>query len=73
MADFIGDVANDGVEDPTEQKIERVAQQVLEDIQLGLIDDVTIALEQRLADAGVELRPEAIDNLAEDIENEASR
>lgn len=73
MADFIRDVADDGVEDPTELKIEQIAEEVLEDIRLGLIDDVASALEKRLAAAGVELRPEAIDNLAEDIENEASR
>lgn len=73
MADFIRDVADDGVEDPTEVKIEQIAEEVLEDIRLGLIDDVASALEKRLAAAGVELRPEAIDNLAEDIENEASR
>jgi hypothetical protein len=73
MADFIRDVADDGVENPTEVKIEQIAEEVLEDIRLGLIDDVASALEKRLAAAGVELRPEAIDNLAEDIENEASR
>jgi hypothetical protein len=74
MIDFAKDVADDGSEDPIELKIAEIAEEVLEDIQHGQVDeDVATVLRQRLEKAGVDLRPESLDSLAEDIENEASR
>lgn len=74
MIDFAKDVADDGSEDLIESKIAEIAEEVLEDIQHGQVDeDVATVLRQRLEKAGVDLRPEALDSLAEDIENEASR
>ena len=72
--DFAKDVADDGSEDLTESKIAEIAEEVLEDIQHGQVDeDVATVLRQRLEKVGVDLRPESLDSLAEDIENEASR
>ncbi|HUG50036.1 MAG TPA: hypothetical protein VLZ78_03470, partial [Terrimesophilobacter sp.] len=74
MINFAKDVADDGSEDLTESKIAEIAEEVLEDIQHGQVDeDVATVLRQRLEKVGVDLRPESLDSLAEDIENEASR
>jgi hypothetical protein len=74
MADFRADIADDGADDPIESTVEEIASEVLEEIKHGQFDgDVAATLEKRLTDAGVQLRPEAIDSLAEDIENDASR
>ena len=74
MIDFAKDVADDGSEDLIESKIAEIAEEVLEDIQHGQVDeDVATVLRQRLEKVGVDLRPESLDSLAEDIENEASR
>jgi hypothetical protein len=74
MADFKADIADDGAEDPIESKVAEIASEVLEDVEHGQIDgDVAAVLEKRLGAAGIQLRPEAIDSLAEDIENDASR
>ena len=74
MINFAKDVADDGSEDLIESKIAEIAEEVLEDIQHGQVDeDVATVLRQRLEKAGVDLRPESLDSLAEDIENEASR
>lgn len=53
--------------------VEQIADDVRDEIRHGQVeDDVSIVLEERLEEAGVELRPESIDDLAEDIENDAS-
>jgi hypothetical protein len=53
--------------------VEQVVEEVRDDIRHGqLEDDVSSVLEDRLTEAGVELRPETIDDLAEDIENDVS-
>jgi hypothetical protein len=53
--------------------VEQVVEEVRDDIRHGQVeDDVTSVLEDRLTEAGVELRPETIDDLAEDIENDVS-
>lgn len=53
--------------------VEQIAEEVRDDIRHGHVeDDVTHVLEDRLDQAGVSLRPEAIDDLAEDIETDAS-
>lgn len=53
--------------------VEHIADDVRDDIRHGQVDDdVTHVLEDRLEEAGVHLRPEAIDDLAEDIETDVS-
>lgn len=61
--------------DSPEQIVEDVVEDVRSDIQLGHVvdDDVSNVLEERLDEVGVDLRPEAVDDLADDIENDASR
>jgi hypothetical protein len=61
-----------GDDDDTEA-VEQVVEDVRDDIRHGQVaDDVSHVLEERLHEAGVELRPEVIDDLAEDIENDVS-
>lgn len=56
-----------------EETVEAVAEDVRSEIRLGHVeDDVTHVLEERLDEAGVHLRPEKVDDLAEDIENDVS-
>ena len=56
-----------------EETAEAVAEDVRSEIRLGHVeDDVTHVLEERLDEAGVHLRPEKVDDLAEDIENDVS-
>ena len=53
--------------------VERVVDEVRDEIRHGHVeDDVTHVLEERLHQVGVDLRPERIDDLAEDIENDVS-
>ena len=50
-----------------------MVEEVRDDILHGQVDDdVSLVLEERLEEAGLEMRPEDIDDLAEDIENDAS-
>lgn len=59
--------------DDRSETIEHVVADVEDDIRHGRIpDDVSHDLEQRLDAAGVELPPEAVDDLAEAIENDVS-
>lgn len=56
-----------------EETVEEIAEDVRSEIRLGHVeDDVTHVLEERLEEAGVHLRPEKVDDLAEDIENDVS-
>lgn len=56
-----------------EETVEEIAEDVRSEIRLGHVeDDVTHVLEERLDEAGVQLRPEKVDDLAEDIENDVS-
>lgn len=56
-----------------EETVEDIAEDVRSEIRLGHVeDDVTHVLEERLEEAGVHLRPEKVDDLAEDIENDVS-
>jgi cobalamin biosynthesis protein CobT len=69
------DFAPDGPSDPsdTEEAVEQVVEEVRDDIRHGQVDeDVTHVLEERLEEAGVSLRPEKVDDLAEEIENDVS-
>jgi hypothetical protein len=53
--------------------VEHIAEDVRDEIRLGHVqDDVSHVLEERLEDAGIDLRPEAVDDLAEEIEKDAS-
>jgi hypothetical protein len=53
--------------------VEEVTDEVLDEIRHGQVeDDVSNVLEDRLEEQGVHLRPETIDDLAEEIENDAS-
>lgn len=56
-----------------EETVEAIAEDVRSEIRLGHVEeDVTHVLEERLDDAGVHLRPEKVDDLAEEIENDVS-
>ncbi|MCS5498004.1 hypothetical protein NY547_12210 [Cnuibacter physcomitrellae] len=79
------DGADPGVVDPADvgtgdgggaadqDTIEDVTDEVRDDIRQGRIeDDVSHVLEERLDEVGVHLRPEVVDDLAEDIENDVS-
>lgn len=58
----------------SEQSIRGIVGDLLADIQLGHIDDdVAHVLAERLRRAGHEVRPEEVEDLAEEIENHASR
>lgn len=53
--------------------VEQVVEDVRDDIRHGHIeDDVSHVLDERLAEAGIGLRPEVVDDLAEEIENDVS-
>lgn len=52
---------------------ESIADEVRDEIRLGHVqDDVSHVLEERFDEAGINLRPEAVDDLAEEIEKDAS-
>lgn len=52
---------------------ESIAEDVRHEIQLGHVqDDVSHVLEERFEEAGIEARPEEVDDLAEEIERDAS-
>jgi hypothetical protein len=55
------------------ETVESIAEDVRDDIRLGHVeDDVTHVLEDRLDEAGISMRPEDVDDLAEEIEKDAS-
>ena len=52
---------------------ESIADEIRDEIRLGHVqDDVSHVLEERFDEAGISLRPEAVDDLAEEIEKDAS-
>ena len=52
---------------------ESIAEEVKDEIRLGHVqDDVSHVLEERFDEAGINLCPEAVDDLAEEIERDAS-
>jgi len=58
----------DGIE-----TVESIADDVRDEIRLGHVeDDVSHVLGERLEEAGIDLRPEDVDDLAEEIERDAS-
>lgn len=55
------------------ETVERIADDLRDDVRLGHVqDDVSHVLEERLEEAGIEMRPEDVDDLAEEIEKDAS-
>jgi hypothetical protein len=55
------------------ETVESIADDIRSDIRLGHIqDDVSHVLEERLRKASISLRPEQIDDLAEEIERDVS-
>ncbi|MCU1570571.1 MAG: hypothetical protein JWR33_1312 [Naasia sp.] len=74
MADFENETTGEGAVGTGAEKVQGIAEQVLADVQTGLVEeDVSALLQQRLDDAGLEVRPEQVDDLAERIEGDASR
>jgi hypothetical protein len=52
---------------------ESIAEDIRHEIRLGHVeDDVSHVLEERFGKAGIELPPEEVDDLAEEIERDAS-
>lgn len=52
---------------------ESIADEVRDEIRLGHVeDDVSHVLEERFEEAGIDLRPEEVDDLAEEIEKDVS-
>jgi len=67
------DKSGSPTDDDETAAVEQVVEEVRDAIRHGQVeDDVSHVLEDRLHEAGVDLRPEAIDDLAEDIENDVS-
>ncbi|MFJ4044291.1 hypothetical protein ACIPV2_00945 [Microbacterium sp. NPDC089987] len=67
------DEHNMAATDDDTEAVEQVVEEVRDEIRHGQVDDdVSNVLEERFDEAGVRLRPEAIDDLAEDIENDVS-
>ena len=57
----------------TTETPESIADEVRDEIRLGHVeDDVSHVLEERFEEAGIELRPEEVDDLAEEIEKDVS-
>lgn len=55
------------------EDVQDIAEDLKDDIRLGHFEEDTSAvLEERLDEAGIRMRPEDVDELAEDIENDAS-
>lgn len=55
------------------ETVESIAEDVRDEIRLGHIeDDVSHVLEVRFDKAGIDLRPEDVDDLAEEIERDVS-
>jgi hypothetical protein len=74
MADFARDLADDETQGGIMAAVQRIAQDVVEDIEHGRVQgDTAEMLERRLRAQHIELRPEVVEALADDIEEEASR
>lgn len=74
MADIAKDIADDGAEHDDEEAVERVAADVLDDIEHGRVEgDTATVISERLEERGIHLREESIESIADDIEEDASR
>lgn len=64
---------NDDAEVDSGETVEHIAEEIRDEIRLGHVqDDVSHVLEERFEEAGINVRPEAVDDLAEEIERDAS-
>ncbi|ELT45662.1 hypothetical protein ACJJV6_05165 [Arthrobacter nitrophenolicus] len=64
---------NDQPESTHAETPETIAEEIRDEIRLGHVqDDVSHVLEERLEEEGIDMRPEDVDELAEDIERDAS-
>ena len=64
---------NDQPESSHVETPETIAEEIRDEIRLGHVqDDVSHVLEERLEAEGIDMRPEDVDELAEDIERDAS-
>jgi hypothetical protein len=67
------DIENPTPPENTAETVERIADDIRDDVRLGHVqDDVSHVLEERLDEAGIEMRPEDVDDLAEEIEKDTS-
>ena len=72
-ADVAAEAAGTPEATKSPETVEDIAEEVRDEIRLGHVDDeVTHVLEERLDDAGISMRPEDVDDLAEDIERDVS-
>jgi hypothetical protein len=72
-ADVAADTAGTPEATVSSDTVEDIAEEVRDEIRLGHVDDeVSHVLEERLDDAGITMRPEDVDDLAEDIERDVS-
>ncbi len=75
MTDTGADPAGAPSGDDAVEEVDGVAtaESIADEIRLGHVeDDVSHVLEERFDEAGISLRPEAVDDLAEEIEKDAS-
>lgn len=72
--DATGLPADDSAPEPGHVETpESIADEIRHEIRLGHVqDDVSHVLEERLEEEGIDMRPEDVDELAEDIEKDAS-
>ncbi len=65
---------DDSVEEASHTETpESIAEEVKDEIRLGHVqDDVSHVLEERFEEEGIDMRPEEVDDLAEEIERDAS-
>ncbi len=60
-------------ENDDDEAVDQVIDEVRDDIRHGHVeDDVSHVLDERLDEAGMHLRPEVVEDLAEQIENDVS-
>lgn len=74
-SDATGLPSDDAPVEPVEhtETPESIAEEVREEIRLGHVqDDVSHVLEERFEEEGIEMRPEDVDDLAEEIEKDVS-
>ena len=72
-ADVAAEAADAGAGTDSPNTVEDIAEEVRDEIRLGHVeDDVSHVLKERLDGAGISMRPEDVDSLAEDIERDVS-
>jgi hypothetical protein len=72
-ADVAAEAADDAAGTDSPNTVEGIAEEVRDEIRLGHVeDDVSHVLKERLDGAGISMRPEDVEDLAEDIERDVS-